>query len=183
MFFKNQDESYTMIDPYLYNGFFGYKNSYSYYDIDADKILLFKKSDGKYFIRYNDVYYTKLQLYDDNYNIMMYIIPLQLRIDHFYGEIHTYANNDRVMYIHSDNKKLFRKCREIQNGITKLIGINNTPNFVRTAIDDGDEYIDVDVNKNTSFVKGNPKDIKELVIVLDSVIGDCLKTSLVQYKY
>ena len=170
MFFKNQDESYTMIDPYLYDGFFGYKSSYNYYDIDADKILLFKKSDGKYFIRYNDVHYTK-------------VIPLQLRIDYFYGEIHTYVNNDRVMYIHSDNKKLFRKGREIQNGITKLIGINNTPNFVRTTIDDGDEYIDVDVNKNTSFVKGNRKDIKELVIVLDSVIGDCLKTSLVQYKY
>ena len=87
------------------------------------------------------------------------------------------------MYIHSDDKKLFRKCTEIWTRITKLIDINNTPNFVKTAIDDGDEYIDVDVNKNTSFVKGNRKDIKELVIVLDSVIGDCLKTSLVQYKY
>ena len=39
------------------------------------------------------------------------------------------------------------------------------------------------VNKNTSFVKGNLKDIKELVIVLDSVINDCLETSLVQYRY
>ena len=70
MFFKNQDESYTMIDPYLYDEFFGYKNSYNYYDIDVGKILLFEKSDRKYFIRYNDVYYTK-------------IIPLQLRIDNF----------------------------------------------------------------------------------------------------
>ena len=39
------------------------------------------------------------------------------------------------------------------------------------------------VNKNTRFVKGNLKDIKELVIVLDSVINDCLETSLVQYRY
>ena len=38
MFFKNQDESYTMTDLYLYDRFFGYKNSYNYYDIDVDKI-------------------------------------------------------------------------------------------------------------------------------------------------
>ena len=43
MFFKNQDESYTMIDLYLYDRFFGRKDSYNYYDIDIDKILLFKK--------------------------------------------------------------------------------------------------------------------------------------------
>ena len=108
MFFKNQDESYTTIDLYLYDRFFGYKNSCNYYDIDVDKILLFKKSGSKYFIRYNDVYYTK-------------IIPLQLRIDNFYGGICTYVNNNRVMYIHNDDKELFRKCREIWNKITELI--------------------------------------------------------------
>ena len=43
MFFENHDKSYTMIDPYLCDGFFGYKNSYNYYDIDVDKISLFKK--------------------------------------------------------------------------------------------------------------------------------------------
>ena len=87
------------------------------------------------------------------------------------------------MYIHSDDKKLFRKCTEIWNRITKLIGINNTPNFVKIAIDDGDEYIDVGVSKNKSFVRGNRKDIKELVIVLDFAIGNYLKTSLVQHRY
>ena len=86
------------------------------------------------------------------------------------------------MYIHSDDKKLFRKCREISNKITELIGITNAENFVKTTEDNGDECIEVDVNKNTSFVKGNTKDIKELVIVLDSVIDDCLETSLVQYR-
>ena len=40
---------------YLYDRFFGYKDSYYHYYIYADKIL-FKKSDYKYFIRYNDVY-------------------------------------------------------------------------------------------------------------------------------
>ena len=33
-----------MIDLYLYDRFFGYKNYYNYYDIDVDEILLFKKS-------------------------------------------------------------------------------------------------------------------------------------------
>ena len=39
VFFKNQDESYTMIYLYLYDRFFGHKDSYNYYDIDVDKIL------------------------------------------------------------------------------------------------------------------------------------------------
>ena len=42
MFSKNQDELYTMVDLYLNNRFFGYKGSYNYYDIDVNKILLFK---------------------------------------------------------------------------------------------------------------------------------------------
>ena len=70
-------------------------------------MLIFKKSDHKYFIRYNDEYYTK-------------IIPLQLRINNFYYEIDTYANNNRLMSIYSDDKALVKKCREIWNRITKL---------------------------------------------------------------
>ena len=43
-----------MIDLYLNSRIFlGYEDSYNYYDID--KILLFKKSDNEYIIRYNDV--------------------------------------------------------------------------------------------------------------------------------
>ena len=39
MFFKNQDKSYTITDLYLnLNIFFGYKDSYNYYDIDVNKI-------------------------------------------------------------------------------------------------------------------------------------------------
>ena len=169
MFFKNQDKSYTMIDLYLLNRYFGYQHSYSYYDIDVDKILLFKKSYNKYFIRYNDVYYTK-------------IIPLQLRIHNFYGKICTYTKNNRVMYIYSDDKELFRKCREIWNKITKLMGINNAPDFVKTNFYN-DEFIIADVHENTSFAEGNPNDIKELVIVLDTVYNEFLQTSLVQYRY
>ena len=130
MFFENDDKSYTMVDLYLNDRFLGYKDSYNYYDIDVHKILLFKKSDNEFIIRYNDVYYAK-------------IIPLQLRIDNFYGDIQvdTYSNNNRIMSVFSDNKEIFKKCREIWNRINKLIGINNAPHFVRTTLNDGDEFI------------------------------------------
>ena len=168
MFMGNQDNSYTMVDLYLHNRFFGYKDSYNYYDIDVDKILLFKKSDNEYIIRYNDV------------NKMM-IVPLQLKINNSYNEINTLANNNRVMFIYNDDKEFFRKCREIWNKITELIGINNAQNFVETTLDDGDEFIMVDVHKNTSFIKGNYRN--KLVIILHSVINDYLQTSLVQHRY
>ena len=43
--------------------------------------------------------------------------------------------------------KNFRKCREIWNRITELTGINNAEDFIETALDDGDEFIAVDVHK------------------------------------
>ena len=154
-----------MVILYLNNRFFGYKDSYSYSDIDVDKMLIFNKSDHKYFIRYDDEYYTN-------------IIPLQLRINNFYYEIDTYASNNRLMSIYSDDKALFKKCREIWNRITKLIGINNTSHFVRITLN-GDKVIMVEVHEKTSFVEGIPKDIKELAIALGSIIYDYSRTSLV----
>ena len=68
MFFENDDKSYTIIDLYLNNRCFGYKDSYNYYDIDVDKISLFKKSNNEYIIRYNDVN-------------KMTAVPLQLKIN------------------------------------------------------------------------------------------------------
>ena len=114
---ENDDKSYTMVDLCLNNRFLGYKNSYNYYDIDVDKILLFKKSNNKYIIRYNDV------------NEMI-IAPLQLKINNFYNELNTFANNNRAMFIYNDDKEFFRKCREIWNKIIELIGINNPIDFV-----------------------------------------------------
>ena len=55
MLFENDDKSYTMVDLYINDRFLGYKNSYNYYDIDVDNILLFKKSINEYIIIYNDV--------------------------------------------------------------------------------------------------------------------------------
>ena len=172
MFFENDDDddSYTMIDKYLYDEYFGHKDSYYYYYIHADKILLFKKSDYKYFIRYNDVYDIKIR-------------PLQLKIDHFYSEIRKNANNNLMVYIYSDDKNLFKKCREIWNNITESIGINNAENFVKTTEDNGDEYIEAVLNKNTNFVKVNHKNKNELIVVLDSIVNGFPQTSVAQYKY
>ena len=44
MFFENNDKSYTLVDQYINsNRYLEYIDSYNYYDIDVDKILLFKK--------------------------------------------------------------------------------------------------------------------------------------------
>ena len=121
-------------------------------------MLLFKKGDNEYIIRYNNV------------NKMM-IVPLQLKTKNFYNELNTFANNNRVMFIYNDDKEFFRKCREICNKIIELIGI----------IVDADEFITADVYENTSFVvEGNYGcRYNKVVIVLHSVINDYLKTSLV----
>ena len=96
MFFKNQDKSYTMTDLYLnHNIFFGYKDSYNYYDIDVNKILLFVKSADEYIIRYNDVNKKK-------------IVPLQLKMKNFsLGELHMFTNNIALVPIDSDDKCFF----------------------------------------------------------------------------
>ena len=140
IFFENDDESYTMVDLYLYDRFFGYKDSYYHYYIYADKILLFKKSDNKYFIRHNDVYDIKPR-------------PLQLKIDNFYSEISKNANNNLMVCIYSDDKKLSKKCREIWNNVTESIGINNAENFVKTTEDNGDEYIEAVLKKLQTLLK------------------------------
>ena len=113
MSFENDYKSYTVVDLYINNNrYLDYIDSYNYYDIDVDKILLFKTSDNEYIIRYDDV------------NKMM-IVPLQLKIKNFYNELNTFANNNRVMFIYNDDKEFFKKCREIWIKIIELIGMNN----------------------------------------------------------
>ena len=91
MFFENDDKSYTMVNLYLNDRFLGYKDSNNYYDIDVDKILLFKKNDNEFIIRYNDVN-------------KMIIAPLQLKIKNYYNKLNTFANDNRVMVIFNDDK-------------------------------------------------------------------------------
>ena len=171
MFFEKHDKAYAMVDLYQNDRFLGYKDSCNYYDIDVDKILLFKKSDNEYIIRYNDV------------NKMM-IVPLQLKINNSYNEINTLANNNRVMFIYNDDKEFFRKCIEIWDKIIELIGINNHIYFLK-ADEDDELFIMADVHKNTSFViEDNYRyGHNKVVIVLHSIINDCIKTSLVQHIY
>ena len=91
MFFENDDKSYTMVGWYINNRYLEYIDSDNYYHFDVDKILLFKKSDNEYIIRYNDA------------NKMM-IVPLQLKIKNFYNELNTLKNNNKVMFIYNDHK-------------------------------------------------------------------------------
>ena len=87
--------SYNMVDYYLTDGnFFEYEDSYNYYDIDVDKILLCKKSDNEYFIRCSDVY-------------KITIAPLQLKIKSFYSKMHRLKNNITLMSIQSFDEEFF----------------------------------------------------------------------------
>ena len=117
MFMESVDNSYTMVDLYQNKKFFGYKDSYNYYDIDVEKILI-KNSYNEYFITSYDVNKMKF-------------VPLQLKINNSYNEINTLANNSRVMYIYNGDKEFFRKCIEIWDKIIELISINTTHIFLR----------------------------------------------------
>ena len=88
------------------------------------------------------------------------------------------------MLIYTDGKEFFRKCIEICDKIIELIGINNHIYFLK-ADDDDELFIMADVHKNTSFViEDNYRyGHNKVVIVLHSVINDCIKTSLVQHRY
>ena len=167
---KYNDESYIIKDMYLDDKkIYGYKYSYNYYDIDVDKITVYKKSDNEYFIRYHDV------------NEMSYV-PLQLKIKNFSCEIHRLKNYITLMSIESDDKKLFKKLREIWNKIIELTGINNAKDFGKNTINDAaDEFIMVDVHVNTSFVESTYGD--KLVIAVHSIIDNHLKSELVQHRY
>ena len=43
MFMRNRDNSYTRVDLYQNTNFFGYKDSYNYYDVDVKKNIINKK--------------------------------------------------------------------------------------------------------------------------------------------
>ena len=105
---------------------------------------------------------------------------MKIKINNFLGNIHKLKNNITLVSFQSDDKKLFKKLREIWNRIIKIIGINNANDFVQTTLDDGSEFVMVNIHENTSFVKGSNSD--KLVIVSHSVIDNDLKTSLVQAK-
>ena len=64
----------------------------------------------------------------------MDILPLQLKLNNFYYEIHDYNKVGRIIYIENSDDEFFQTIRKIWNKITKLIGINNAPNFVQSNL-------------------------------------------------
>ena len=82
--------------------------------------------------------------------------------------------------IESDDEEFFIKCREIWNKIAELMGINNPNDFVE--IDDyRDEFIMLEIEKNTSAIRD--KNRNGFVFEFTCVINNLLQTSLVQYRY
>ena len=81
----------------------------------------------------------------------MEFVPLQLKTKNFYNELNTFGNNNRIMFIHNDDKDFFRKCREIRNKIIELISVNNPIDFVEVD-DDSNEFITADVYKKKALL-------------------------------
>ena len=73
-------------------------------------------------------------------------------------------------------KNVLIKLEIWNNKIIKLIFINNAPDFVQATLDT--EFIVADVLRNTVFTNDIYDD--QLVIVLHSVINDCLQASVMQ---
>ena len=90
---KNNVKSYIMTDLYLnQNISFRYEDSYNYYDIDVNKIILLKKSPNKYVIRYNDINKKK-------------IVPLQVKIENFnLRELHMSISSITLVPTKSDDE-------------------------------------------------------------------------------
>ena len=169
IFYKNQDKSYVLTDLYLnHNISFGHKDSYNYYDIDVDEILLLEKSNREYFVRYNDVNEKK-------------IVPLQLKIENVsLGELHMFTSSITLVPFESNVEEFFRKRDEIWNKITELIGINNSHDFIEND-DDENEFIMLEAEKNTSAIRDKYRN--DLVFVFTSVFKNLPQTLLVQYRY
>ena len=132
-FSKNQDKSYTMTDIHIlnHNISFGCEDSYNYYDIDVDKILILKKVIMIFFVRYNDVNRNK-------------IVPLELKINNFsFGELDIFADDTAEVVFESNDEEFFIKCRAIWNRIIELIDIDSPYNFVEYYFDEnGDDAED-----------------------------------------
>ena len=89
---------YVVVDYYLFSSkLYWYEDVYNYYDINVNNILPYKKSDNEYVIRYIDVNKSSFA-------------PLQLKIKNFSGKIEILTNDNKVMFIDSDDKELFEKC-------------------------------------------------------------------------
>ena len=104
-FFECDDESYIIVDNYLFNSrFCGYEDSYNYYDINVNNIIPYKKSYNEYVIRYIDA----------NKSIFT---PLQLKIQDFSDKMEIYTNDDKVMFIYSDDESFLKNVEKNEIGL------------------------------------------------------------------
>ena len=83
-----------------------------------------------------------------------------------------------IIPVHSDNE-FFRIYKEIYDKIIELMGINGPRDFVEID-DDEDEFIMLQVEKNTSAIRDKYRN--DLVFVYTSVVNNFLQTSLGQYR-
>ena len=163
--FYKHNGLYHIKDQYPKDTYIDYEDAYYHYDIDVDEIQLFKQSRNKIFIRYYDVNKKRF-------------VPLQLKIKNFYYEIQDYDNGNNTIYIENSDKGFFEEITKIWNKITRLIDINNAPNFIKNSLD-GEKYIVAYVLKNTNFVKSSRlKD--NIIFVLHSVVNSNLNASLLE---
>ena len=73
-------------------------------------------------------------------------MSLQLKENNFYfDDLHMVTSNITLIPIHSNDRELFRKCREIWNKINELLVIDDPTDFVRTTLYD-DEFFMLDVH-------------------------------------
>ena len=80
-FYGHGDGLCKMVDLYLLGSkSFDYEDSFNYCNINVDKLLLYKKSDNEYVIRYNDVN-------------KMNVVPLQIKSKIFLFKIYQLKNS------------------------------------------------------------------------------------------
>ena len=156
----NRNKSYFIVDQSQKDTCFYVEDAYYHYDIDVDIISLFKQNK-------------------------MEFVPLQLKINNFYYEIHDDGGYNKRIYIENSDDGFFETMREIWNKITKLMFIDKAPDFLKTIIYDDEEYLKANILRNTNFNKNSYyKD--NIIIVLHSVINNNLKASLlelIKYEY
>ena len=71
-----------------------------------------------------------------------------------------------IILIHSDDKGLFKICREIFNKINELIGINDLTNFVVTNLDGRNDFIILKLEKKQPLLEINIEMILYLFYIL-----------------
>ena len=79
-------------------------------------------------------------------------------------------NNITIILIHSDDKELFKNCREIWKKINELIGINDLANFVVTNLDGRDDFIILKLEKKQPLLEINIEMILYLFYILFLII-------------